>query len=96
MSERAIKAGIVRMLRDRGAYVVVTHGTAYGVVGVPDLLVCLNGQFLGLEVKTPVGRATVMQERQLAEIVKAGGIGSVVRSVAEAETLTGKKSYEPD
>jgi len=49
--------------------------------GVPDLLVCFHGRFIGLEVKTPSGRTTPLQEAQLDAIRDAGGVGAVVRSV---------------
>lgn len=42
--------------------------------GIPDLLVCINGFFVGIEVKADRGRPSDLQLRQLRQIRKAGGI----------------------
>ena len=63
----------------RGARVV--YGLA---VGSADLIGCLDGRFVALEVKTPTGRVSPDQ-RRWADLVRArGGFVATVRSVAEA------------
>lgn len=63
----------------RGSRVV--YGLA---VGSADLVGCLNGRFVALEVKTPMGRLAPDQ-RRWADLVRArGGFVATVRSVAEA------------
>ena len=49
--------------------------------GCPDLLVCHHGRFVAMEVKTPSGRPTPLQEAQMDAICDAGGVAAVVRSV---------------
>ena len=56
--------------------------------GVPDVICCYKGLFIGLELKREKGgRATGLQEKKLEAINNAGGIGVVVRSVEEVKTL---------
>lgn len=43
-------------------------------VGIPDLIACYKGTFIGIEVKTPDGRATGIQNKIGQEIVNCGGI----------------------
>lgn len=43
--------------------------------------------FLGLEVKTAIGRPTLDQERFLAALEASGGVGGIVRSPADALAL---------
>ena len=43
--------------------------------GVPDLLVCCNGFFLGIELKAENGKPSELQLWNLEQIRKAGGIG---------------------
>nr|DAH10859.1 MAG TPA: Nuclease [Caudoviricetes sp.] len=48
--------------------------------GIPDILACYRGHFIGIEVKRP-GRKNGLSEHQkiqLANITKAGGIALVV------------------
>lgn len=43
--------------------------------------------FTAIEVKSPLGRLTSEQSRFLETVRRAGGIGAVVRSEAEAEAI---------
>ena len=69
----------VGVAQHRGSRVV--YGLA---VGSADLIGCLDGRFIGLEVKTLTGRVSPDQ-RRWADLVRArGGFVATVRSVAEA------------
>lgn len=48
-------------------------GASYTKSGVPDLLVCCNGHFLGVELKAPKGRPSDLQIYNLREIDRSGG-----------------------
>lgn len=50
-------------------------GGMFTKVGVPDLLVCSFGQFMGIELKADNGEPTLLQLRQLQLIRDAGGWG---------------------
>lgn len=63
------------------------HGGQYGTAGIPDVIVCYRGRFIALEVKTPRGKPTVLQEVTIRQILKAGGIATVVRSVGEVRAI---------
>ena len=69
-----------------GTFCWKEHGGMYGTAGIPDIIVCANGRFIGLEVKLPGGRygATALQLRTISDIFDAGGVAAVVRSVDEA------------
>ena len=41
----------------------------------PDILVCCNGYFLGIELKAPNGKASPLQIHNLKKIDEAGGYG---------------------
>ena len=63
----------------RGSRVV--YGLA---VGSADLIGCLDGRFVALEVKTPAGRLAPDQRRWADLVRDRGGYVATVRSVAEA------------
>lgn len=49
------------------------------ISGTPDLLGCVNGFFVGLELKsTDEEKASKLQELKLARIAQAGGMGLLV------------------
>jgi hypothetical protein len=63
------------------------HGfTRHGVrTGVPDLLVCYQGRFYGVEVKAGKNKPSPEQIEQLRLIELAGGVAVVVRSYEELQ-----------
>ena len=88
MKEADIVAKIKKALMQKGAWVIKTHGSLHSS-GLPDILACYNGRFIGIEVKRPDTRHTVTarQQAQLDLIEKAGGIVGVATSVDEALRL---------
>jgi len=64
-------------------------GTAWGIAGDPDLTGCYLGRHFELEVKTPAGALTRLQEARLAQWARVGAITAVVRSVSEALAALG-------
>ena len=47
--------------------------------GVPDILMCVNGRFVAIEVKGDDDKLSKIQWVQLDRISKAGGLGWIVR-----------------
>ena len=88
MLEKDIVAAIMRYLKTvPGCFAWKEHGGMYGTSGLPDIICCYHGRFVGLEVKTPDGKLTKLQEVTLSKINAAGGLGVVVRSVAEVKAI---------
>ena len=63
------------------------HGGMYGTAGIPDLIVCYKGRFIGLECKVGKNTATVLQQQTIRQILKAGGYAVVVKSVGEVKAI---------
>ena len=89
MLERDIVAAIKRYLGTLGEDVFFwkEHGSPYGTSGVPDIICCYKGRFLGLEAKLPGGKLTALQERALERINRAGGIARRVESVDDVKAI---------
>ena len=72
------------------------HGGIYGTSGIPDIIVCIDGRFIALEVKTQKGKTTHLQNAAIRKIRSSGGFAFVVRSVEEAknaiDSATGGKN----
>ncbi len=76
--EKNFENKIRSMLTERGAWVLKTWSNGVQRSGVPDLLVCYKGYFLGLEIKATGGRASELQKWNIDGIKKAGGVGMIV------------------
>lgn len=76
--ERKVKSEVREVLKELGAYYVMPITGGYGNSGAPDFLVCLRGRFIGIECKAGKGKTTALQERNLGQICKSGGIALVV------------------
>ena len=79
MTETQFKTKVQRFLDEVGAWHVKFMGNQFTKAGVPDLLVCIRGQFWGIELKTDVGRVSDLQRLQLGKIEKAGGRAIILR-----------------
>lgn len=55
----------------------------YQKAGVPDIIACLNGRFVGIEVKRPGGVISPLQQYNIDEIHKSGGVAFVAYSVED-------------
>ena len=89
MLERDVVAAIKKYLASLGSDVFFwkEHGGPYGASGVPDIICCYKGRFLGLEVKLPSGKLTELQKRAIEKINRAGGIACRVESVDDVKAV---------
>ena len=76
--EGKVKLRVKFLLTSVNAYYFLpaTHG--YGSSGVPDIVACINGRFVGIECKAGKGKTTPLQEKNLNAITQAGGLSVVV------------------
>jgi cobalamin biosynthesis protein CobT len=86
MLEKAIRTKIIKRLRDDypDSYWFVSWGGPSGQqTGLPDIMGCLKGRFVGIEVKRPGKESTltVRQDATLRAIRRAGGASIMVTSV---------------
>jgi hypothetical protein len=89
--ERRIVQKIQVYLEEQGARPFKIHGDdSFQEAGIPDLLVCWRGRFIGLEVKQPGGEPSPLQKKVLREIERSGGVAQVVESVGQVRDLLAK------
>ena len=87
MLERDIAAAILRYLKTvPDCFAWKTHGNQYSA-GIPDIIACVGGRFVALEVKTQQGKLTKLQEITLQRINAAKGKACKVQSVKEVEEI---------
>ncbi len=73
--------------RKFGGFYFKTHGNHFQGRGLPDIMGCVRGRLLGIEVKLPgkEHELTPIQKATLKKINRAGGLGVMVSSVEQAE-----------
>lgn len=96
MLERDVVAAIKRYLASLGSDIFFwkEHGGPYGTSGIPDIICCYKGRFLGLEAKLPGGKLTELQKRTLDKINAAGGIARRVQSVDDVKVIIAQADRE--
>lgn len=86
-SESAITAAIRRLLKRRGAYAVKIFGSGRGRIGVPDILASYRGRFIGVEVKQRRGVVSAIQDHEMRQIRKSGGVAIAAKHEDEVEQV---------
>lgn len=76
--EKKVKDKVVATLKAYEAYYFYPVSGGYGASGVPDIVGCYCGNFFAIECKAGKNTTTALQERNLAQIKKAGGYALVV------------------
>lgn len=77
--EKNFENKVKQFLKDENCYYIkYWGGAAYTQKGVPDLLVCCNGFFIGIELKSEVGKPSELQKYNIQKIKDAGGLAMVL------------------
>ena len=96
MLEKDITAAIMRYLKTvRELFCFKEHGGIYGTAGLPDIICCYRGRFVGFEVKAPDGRLSKLQEITIAKIKAAKGEAFKVTSVEEVRKILDDLEVQP-
>lgn len=96
--EAKLSRKIMDAIRAEGYFCFKVHGSEYMMAGLPDIIACAEGLFIGLETKLPSTRGNVSPRQAYVHsmIESSGGVATVVCSAAEAlavirSALEGKK-----
>lgn len=84
--ESELSRKIMAAIRANGYFCFKVHGSEYMMTGLPDIMVCARGYFIGVETKMPSKRRNVstIQQYRIAEINSALGYAFVACSPPEA------------
>lgn len=84
--EKRIENKIKRYLDNIGAWHMKVHGSMFSKAGTPDIIACVQGEFVAIEVKRPEGgKISELQKFHIDAIHKAGGHAFVARSLEETK-----------
>lgn len=84
LKEKTVENKIKKWLKDKGYWFFKVHGSIFQPSGIPDILACINGKFVAIEVKrTKGGVVSPLQKAQIQKIKENGGIAGVASSMEE-------------
>ena len=78
MTEKAFETKIKKYIEYIGGWEVKFFANSYTKAGIPDVLACISGRFVGIEVKAQNGRPSELQLYNINKIREAGGVAYVV------------------
>ena len=76
--EKNFENRLKRWLDGEGVWFVKFFANRNTRSGVPDIIACVGGTFVAIEVKGPGGKPSPLQLWHVAKIWAAGGIGLIV------------------
>jgi Holliday junction resolvase len=76
--EGKVKKQVKKILDDVGAYHFSPMTAGYGRSGVPDIIACVKGKFIGIECKAGKNEPTLLQKHNMKLINQSGGLSIVV------------------
>ena len=76
--EKKVKKAVSNILDIYGAYYFSPMSGGFGRSGVPDIVACYKGRFIGIECKAGNNKPTELQKKEIAKIQTAQGSAIVV------------------
>jgi Holliday junction resolvase len=76
--ESKVKARLRKYLDALGIYYFMPPANGFGRAGIPDIVGCMNGQFVAFECKAGKGKTTALQDREIKKIQDAMGWAFVI------------------
>lgn len=76
--EKKVKVKVCKVLKAMGCYHFYASTGGYGASGIPDIVACYQGKFVGIECKANGNTPTALQLKHLNDIEKAGGQSLVI------------------
>lgn len=84
MLEKKVENKIKKWLKDRNYWYFKVHGSIYQPAGIPDIIACINGKFVAIEVKrSDGGIVSELQKAQIQKIKDSGGLVGVAHNMEE-------------
>lgn len=84
LKEKTVENKIKKWLKDKNYWFFKVHGSIFQPSGIPDILACINGKFVAIEVKRSKGGiVSPLQKAQIQKIKENGGIAGVANSMEE-------------
>jgi Holliday junction resolvase len=78
MTEKQFENKIKEFLKSHDIWFTKVWGGGYQKAGIPDILACVNGRFVAIEVKGSSGKPTELQKYNIKKINESNGVGIIL------------------
>ncbi len=78
MTEKQFETKIKKFLESHNIWFIKIWGGGFQRAGVPDLICCVNGHFVAIELKGSNGKPTELQKYNIRKINESNGIGLIL------------------
>ena len=85
--EGKVKLKLVGMLKAHKVWHFFPANNGFGKAGIPDVIICWYGRFIGVEAKSAKGKPTALQLHVGSQIHDAGGRWFIVRNEVDITEL---------
>lgn len=76
--EKNFENRVKAFLKEQGCWHLKTWSGGFQRSGIPDLIICCKGNFIGVELKASNGKVSELQKYELEEIRNSGGAAMVL------------------
>jgi len=83
MSETTLKSNVLKLIKKHYKDAFIYKAADRFTSGIPDLLMCIDGKFIAIELKVKGNHTTPIQDYTLERILDAGGRTAVCYSTTE-------------
>jgi len=91
--ESQLQAYCVKRLREHPLHITIIKVVKANVNGVSDLLLCVDGKYVAIELKTGNNRPTEHQKVFLKQVLITKGIGGIAYNWGEVKAIIAKSGY---
>ena len=78
MTEKQFENKIKEFLKSHNIWFTKVWGGGYQKAGIPDILACVNGHFVAIELKSSSGKPTELQKYNIRRINECNGVGIIL------------------
>lgn len=78
MTEKQFETKVKQFLKSHNIWFTKIWGGGFQKAGIPDILACVNGRFVAIELKGSSGKPTELQKYNIKKINESNGVGIIL------------------